>query len=179
MEEIKNALLDFFRLEAEAQTKDSIPDLEDYNNTVREMYSYTTRLLFEGLGVVLYDELQDEDYYEMYKDFPPNKPAILFKISHYKHAKYKDVWIGYSSINNPKAKTLSAAYFVIKEEGKYLIAKRYSYTEFYTDGAKMQWEPGQGYSDLTFESLGELITIERYLEPDDYDNSLELYNDNV
>lgn len=178
MKNVKEFLLGFLQAENDAINLERRPNLEAYNQAVRHMYSFTVKLLFEGLGIVLYHKPESESYYERVKNIPKNNPGQLFKLAHYQHDKWEDVWVGYvSSSTSREKKVLDIAYFIIPDNGNYLIARRYIYTDFDSDGLKMEWSPSEGYSELTFESLGKLVNTERYAEPDDVFDSIQLYNE--
>lgn len=178
MEEIKNFINDYLKKETETSEKLIKPDINNYNKTLEELHSMVIGEMFNRLGFISLSKPKDQNFYDRYKDFKPVNPRHLFKISQYKHVDYLDVWVAYTSGANPKerVKLLTHALFIIKEEGKFKIARNYIYSDKGGMSEELGWEGFSGYQDLTFESLGELIEVERYLKPLEFDNGLELYN---
>jgi hypothetical protein len=61
--------------------------------------------------------------------------------------------------------TIAAAFFIIEQENKLIIAQKYLYSNFTNDGFSFEWVVDDEQSNLTFESLGKLLGVKRYLEP--------------
>lgn len=177
--EVKSLFNDFLICEADARYKRLKPDMGAYNKAYEKMHSYTIAAMTGMLGIIRMKKLDSNDFYANYTNISPFNPRHLYKISHYNHNKYKDVYIAYVSQENPYMdyKGMSYAFFLIKEEEKYVIAKQYIYSNHSTDGFEYIWGPQHGYNDLTFDSLGEFISTVRYLEPIDDEDSMKMYHE--
>lgn len=182
MNDVKTFFEQFAFVEAETATLKRKPELEKYNTSVKSLYSFYVQLLYGSMGYMTIEELEDDDFYEIFEGNPPANPRHLFKISKYAHDKYGDVWIVYASTANPadaNFKILSDALFIIKEKDDFKIAKRWNYSNYESDGKYYQWEEGKGYPDISFETLTGPIEIKRYQEPAENLDGLKLYNDNI
>lgn len=177
MKEIKDFIDSFLSYEAIAYFKRLKPDLDAFNKAYDAMNACTVGALSGQMGLIRIDKLDPDDFYERYTNITPFNPRHLYKISHYKHKVFNNVWIAYTSTTNPRpaVKTLSYALFVIQEDGAFKIARDYVYSTNHGMNATKDWVGLQGLQALTFESLGALVAIERYLEPLEYGNSLNLY----
>ncbi len=181
MEKIKKFITDYFEKEAQAYIKLKKPDINAYNEALQELHSYVIIDMYGRLGLISLSKPKNDSFYERHKNRKPTSPRQLFKISHYKHNEHKKVWVCYTTVTNPDLEfpVLTHALFVIKIEGEFKVARSYIYSSYKSDGLTFDWSAGPGLQDLTFESLGELIEIERYLEPLDFDDSLKLYSDDI
>ncbi len=181
MNEVKEFIILFFKKEAEAYDKWLKPDIKVFNSTLKQMHSMVVGAMNGQMGMVELQNPESEDFYEDYADEDPTTPRHLFKISHYKHSVHNEAWVIYTSEVNPRMRfpVLSIAFFVIKEEGKFKVARNYIYSNQGGMSTEYGWEGSSGIQDLTFESLGELIAIERYLEPKDRRDALKLYNEDA
>jgi len=77
-------------------------------------------------------------------------------------------------------KSLTNAFFVIKEKGDFKIANTLLYSNYSSDGITYAWEDMGGIRDLNFKYLtkDKLVEIERIQEPVDYyDGHLNYYGD--
>ena len=177
MKQIKTFLNQFVEVEAQANYLRLKPNLNDYNSAYEKMNTFLVKLLEGQMGLLKLEKLESEQFYNDYKDSEPFNTRKVYKISHYKHEKYKDVWVAYTSEINPfdDFNLMSEALFIIKEEDNYRIAKQYIYTDYNTDGYEQSWESLQGYNDLTFSSLEDYINSERYEEPSDDEDSMKMY----
>ena len=179
MKEIKDFIDTFLNYEAIAFYKRLKPDLAAFNEAYDNMNGCTVGALSGQMGLIKKEKLDSPDFYENYKNIAPFNPRHLYKISHYKHEEFKDVWVVYTSATNPRpaVKLLSYALFVIKEHGDFKIARDYVYSDNHGMNLTFDWVGLQGLQALTFESLGELVGIERYVEPLEFQDSLKLYQE--
>jgi len=180
IEKVKSFMEDFFAAEAKVGTLIFKPNLEEYNEALTEMHTFTADFYFGRMGYVTEKELKNDSFYENAKNDPPQKPRFIFKISKYTHSAYGDIWVVYTSGRNPRRDPASMgyAYFVSEVEGKLLVVRDYIYSNYDSDGEYYQWEACKGYNDLTFDSLEGPSKIVRYIEPKDYCDGLEMYNEN-
>lgn len=175
---IKQFVEDFLAAEAasfDARTK--VKDLDIVNAAYKKMHSYTVEQLEGMLGQIYMDQLRDDSYYESTKNYSPSIPRHLLKISHYKHPEYNEVWVAYTSERTPDADfvTLSNAFFVIEQNGEFKVGSNLIYSNQRGMSTTFDWEWMSGLKDLHFETVGELIEVERYQEPFDVDDYLKLY----
>ncbi|GAA4272697.1 hypothetical protein U6A24_08080 [Aquimarina gracilis] len=177
MKEVQELIDNFSQDEALAYDAKKKPDYEFANQALRNMHQHTISALAGQMGLIYKTKNESDEYYEKKKNKPAYNPRHLFKISHYNHQKYGEVWIAYVSTVNPDPdiKLLSHAFFIVKEDGDLKIARIYIYSNQRGMSTTYDWEGLNGYQDLTFESLGELIEVNRILEPLDYQDSLKLY----
>ena len=108
-------------------------------------------------------------------------PRHLFKISQYKHEKYGDLWVAFvGPLNSDNTfKTLEDVFFIRQEGASLKLVQTACYSDFSSDGEYYQWEYERDRKDLTFEALGNPVTIERYHEPEDYNEGLEHYQQDI
>jgi hypothetical protein len=175
---IKQFIEDFLAAEATSfDTNSKVKDLDAVNTAYKKMHSYTVEQLEGMLGQIYMDQLRDDSYYESTKNDSPSIPRYLLKISHYKHPKYSDVWVAYTSESSPYEgfRTLSNAFFVIKQDGEFKVGSHLIYSNQRGMSTEFDWEWISGLKDLHFDTLGELIEVERYQEPFDVDDYMKLY----
>ena len=178
MDKVKEFIINFFIAESDLYTSSVIPDLELFNNKWDKLHTYVVDSLRGNMGLLRRKKLKTPDFYEYYKDEPPTNPRHLFKISHYESSTYGDVWVCYCSGTNPDIDfpILTHAFFMIREEKEFKVARKYILSDQGGMSTEYGWEEGPGLQDLTFESLGELQGVERYLEPKDRRGALKLYH---
>lgn len=181
MEEVKRFIEEFFKVEANTATLKRVPDLDNYNSSVRNLDAFLIESLKGAWGYQIIDELEEEDIYEMLEGIPDDIPRHLFKISQYSHEKYGDVWVSYVSIQNPDSehKVLNEIIVIIKEGKGLKIATKFGYSRYDSNGTNYEWKIEAGQRELTFESLEGPIKIERYQLPVDSFDGLKHYNDDV
>ena len=184
MEKIKPFLEAFISKETKMLLLKSNPDIEPYNTALSEYLSFLVRQLHGATGHLMKTEPDDEDIMEMLGDFEDPNPRQLFKISAYEHEKYGNVFVAFTSSENPTVRlmVLSDAIMIIEEEGELKIAKFLLYTNYTKrrdKDAPYRWDKMGGYTDLDFETLNGPVKIERYQEPSDWKDGPRLYNDNI
>ncbi len=172
MDKVKEFITDFFLSEAITRYNRTKPDIDKYNQSLSKMNNFLDPSLVGFMGVLEMNKLKDDSYYKKREYIKSMNHRHLFKISHYESSTYGDVWVCYCSGTNPDIDFpfLSVALFVIKEEGEYKVARNYLYSDQGGMSTEYRWEGFSGLQDLTFESLGELYGVERYLEPVDIDD---------
>ncbi|MDO6675255.1 hypothetical protein Q4517_06795 [Tenacibaculum sp. 1_MG-2023] len=177
MEQIKIFLDRFTQIEAQANYLRLKPNVKNYNNAYEQMNTFLIKELAGQMGLLKLEKLESEKFYNDYKDSEPFNTRKVYKISHYKHEKYKDVWVAYTSEINPfdDFNTMSESLFIIREGENYKIAKQYIYSSYSSDGNETSWEELQGDKCLTFSSLGGYVNSERYDEPLDDEESMKMY----
>ena len=178
MKEVKEFILKFFKKEASAYDKWLNPDFKLFNKVLEDLHLDVTLAMNGTLGMIPLLKPEKDEFYERYKDEPPTNPRHLFKISHYESSTYGDVWVCYCSGTNPRINSpiLTHAFFVIREEKEFKVARKYILSDQGGMSTEYWWEEGPGLHDLTFELLGELQGVERYLEPKDRRGALKLYH---
>ena len=181
MEEIKKFIISYFKAEATARFNSFKPNIKVFNDSLKELHTNVVSEMYGRLGMIELKKPESENFYKDYEWVDSYNPRHLFKISHYKHTVYGEVWVCYTSETNPNPRSpvLSIALFVIKEEGEFKVARNYIYSNQGGMSEEYGWEGFSGIQDLTFESLGDLIAIERYLEPKDRRDALKIYNEDA
>lgn len=177
MVEIKEFIGVFFKTEAELATRKRVPDLEAYNDSVE---SYND-LVIGQLNAARLEELQSARVYKIHEGSDPDQVRHLFKISQYSHVKYGDVWVCYASSQDPDEdhKILNEAVIIVKEGAELKVATKYGYSRQDTSEKSYKWEIEAGYRDLTFDSLGSPVAIERYQEPVESFDGLKHYKADI
>ena len=178
MDEVKEFITEFFKIEAKARYNRFCPDIEKYNISLDLLHSYVEASMVGHLGILRLIKKEDDSFYEGWEEMEEFMPRHLFKISHYESSTYGDVWVCYCSGTNPRINSpiLTHAFFVIREEKEFKVARKYILSDQGGMSTEYGWEEGPGLQDLTFESLGELQGVERYLEPKDRRGALKLYH---
>ncbi len=69
-------------------------------------------------------------------------------------------------------------FFANKREGGLKIFKSYRFTSDLDISEEILWIEGEGPNDINFENIGDYIRTERYLEPEDCDESMKEYERN-
>lgn len=175
MEEIKTFIEEFLRAEATAGDASVKPNLEDYNTKLAIMNSFCVEDLHNKFGMIPLTELEDDDFYEEWKDANPANPKNIFKISHYQDESYGDVYVVYVSPSNPNGRIFryGECVFVTKIGGESKIIKNYTFGD--SMRIKKKFETGLGVEDISFKTLKTPIAIERYLEPTHDKDAMEHY----
>jgi len=185
METIKEFIEKFCQVEAQVMLLKRKEDINPYNDKLKEYFTFYTEKLAGTTG-----------HHPKTKPDSPMKlkmmsagageilPRYLFKISEYSHEEYGKVYVAYLSAQNPSLTLLdlSFAYFIIEDGGEFKIAKIFLYSndsERADPNTPYAWRPRMGPENLTFESITGPVNIERYLEPEDWQDGLKIYNDNM
>lgn len=176
MEDIKTLIEDFVLAEMNAYEALEGDDLSHQHETCENMYSYTHGLKYK-LGIVKQEELYGSDIF-FGDDIPKieRRKRIIYKISQYSNSEGIKTWVAYVSTKNPMLEyhTLSHAFFIQMVHGTPKIVKTYDYSSYPSDGTKYEWSENEGLEGVTFESIGSVEKIDRYIEPSD-ERSKELY----
>jgi len=175
MENIKTFIEEF--LEAEAETTHSMrqPNLDQYNNALQKMNHYCVESLYNTFGLVPLQVLDDQEYYEKWSTKKYPNPRHLYKISRYEDKIYGSVYVAYVSEKNPDDEIFlyGVCIFVTEIKGGLKIIKKYSFGD--SMRIKDKFEAGVGLNDISFETLGKPVAIERYKEPKDDEDAMEHY----
>ena len=179
MSEVTAFIQDFFHSEEKAIFLRRFPNLEEYYRKLDQMNSFALSTLEGKFGLRKISEgYYDEEEYQEMAEMPPPIPRHLFKISHYKQAKYGDLWACYVSNSNPGRFSYFNTLFVAKVEGELKIVGKGSWggESDYDRGVK-NWHSGPGHDDddINIHQLGTPITIERYVDPKDCEFSMKDY----
>jgi hypothetical protein len=175
MKKVKQFIKEVFIKEAECWTKDELGDIDDFNQTVRELHSFAVDKVGKGFGVFERDELRHDENPITYT------PRHLYKLSAYNHPVYGNIWVAYASIKNPIGNNLESVithgFFlgIIEEEIK-IIGTMMIHKSQTSMGVK-GWK-GSIYNpkDLDIKKLGKFMGTERFHEPGNYDDfSLKEY----
>ena len=175
MEEIKNFIHEFLSAEALALDASTKPDLKDYNSKLVSMNNFCIKELYNKFGMIPLTELEDDDFYEEWKDAEPVKLRNIFKISRYKDDVYDDIYIGYISPSNPNGRVFryGECIFVTKIGVELKVVKNYTFGD--SMRIKKKFETGQGLENISFETLHNPIEIERYMPPTHDKDAMEHY----
>lgn len=178
MEEIKEFVEKFLKVEAEARYAFMKPNESEYQRLYDEIHSFTVPSLKETLSLIKdRSGLNHENFYKNYENFPTLASRYFYKLSHYENSKYGDLWIAYLSEENPDAdwKDLRHAFVITKEKKELKIAQIFLYIENEAT-EEGNWKSARGYKDISnINNLGEFIKTERYLKPEDEDETMNKY----
>lgn len=176
MENIKKFLNDFFEAEANALNATIRPDLDFARKEADIMYGYCIKELYNQMDVVPPLAPYTTAEYEDFKNFPPANKRQLFKISHYNNPKYTDLFIVYVSKIAPKSNRLKigSALFVATINDELKIVRSFF---FGGDSEVPVWNPSSGDREVSFDTAGKLIGIERILEPKNDPFSIQEYKE--
>ena len=179
IKEVKEFLEAFFQKELKARTAFLKPDNEKAESSVRELHKYCIEDCYNRLGVVTPVKVMSHSFYEDYAHFQGYTiPRHLYKISKYKNIKYGEFYLAYVSDFIPDEDwadiyRMQYCFLVAKVGQEYKVVGEASSDP----DDRSKWDYDFGDPDINFNSLGEFIETERYIEPiDDKDNpSLEKY----
>jgi|GEM_PF-6376156 len=174
MENVKKILSDFFEAESKALDATLKPNLNVARQEADKMYAYCIKELYDQMDVVPPLAPFTTAEYEDFKSFPPANKRQLFKISHYNNPKYTDLFIAYVSKIDPKPNRLKIgnALFVAPINDELKIVRSFF---FGGDNEVPVWNPSSGDRDVSFDTAGKLIEIERVQEPQNDPYSIEEY----
>ena len=180
MEEVKQFIEAFLKLENEVWTVRRTKDLDLTNSKFEELQSFAVGEMIHGLGLGKQNKLLPEMMYKVMASNPSPKQRILYKISAYKNKKYGDLWVAYLSMHNPLAKstndTYHTAYIISSIEGELKIVASMSVALADSDLRAVGWDKSvYNPFDIDINNLGEFISTERYVEPEDDGFSLKEY----
>lgn len=179
MEKIKKLIGEFLKSEAETIYLMRQPNIEAYNNSLQKMNDFCVESLYNKFGMIPLRELDDQEYYDKWskKKYPSKRH--IYKISHYKDAKYGDVYVVYISERNPDDEIFlyGECLFVANINNEFKIIKNYTFGDDMS--VKDKFQANQGLKDVSFETLEKPINIERYLEPLDDKDAMEHYLNNI
>ena len=180
METIKTFVENF--LQAEATASDALvkPNLEDYNQKLEIMNNFCVPELHNKFGMIPHTSLKSDDFYERWKNNPPVKPRIIYKISQYQDKNFGDVYVAYVSERNPNGMIFlyGECVFITAINKELKIVKSYVYGN---DGMKKKsrFESSTGLQELAFKTLKKPIAIERYLPPTHDKDGMEHYEKDI
>lgn len=169
MKEAKEFILKFFATEAECWTKRELGDVDKYNKSVQELYSMADESMNEAFGIILKSRLRAEE------NPVTHVSGYIFKIGEYKHKTFGKIWVAYTSYENPIASqdktSLTRAFIISEINGELKIVGAMSVALNQFNLKPTGWK-GSVYnpSDLDIDNLGEFVAVERYAEPENYDD---------
>lgn len=175
METIKTFVEHFLQAEATAGNALVKPNLEDYNQKLEIMNNFCVPELHNKFGMVHRTELWDEDFYEDWKDSPPQNPRNIYKISQYQDGNLGEVYVVYLSGKNPIAGIYryGQCVFVSNINDELKIIKSYTFGDRMK--IKKKFEAGMGLTAISFDTLQKPISIERYMPPSKDKDGMEHY----
>ena len=165
----------FFTAELNARNGSIRPDIVFFNNQLDVMNSYCITELHDSFGMIKQKYSESDDFYEDYKDSEYTHKRLLFKISKYNNKKYGELYLAYISMFSSIKQTykIFECLFIGKINNEYKIIRSFWFAK--GDGIIPSWNGGVGDHDINFETAGELVAIERYIEPADDEYSMEEY----
>tara|TARA_B110000211_G_C13924505_1_gene484297 strand:+ start:295 stop:834 length:540 start_codon:yes stop_codon:yes gene_type:complete len=175
MNEVKNIVIEFFNTELKARGFQFSENREKAQDEINHYYNFCIEDLHEMLGISFLreDELdEDEIEEEVYET-----PRYIFKISNYKNDIYGEIYIVYCSgfLSSPmfsEVLNMTDFYILGKIESQGWKVLKNGAIDF--DNPE-NWEDGHGPEDLSIKKLGQFISTERYLEPEDDDDEMKKY----
>ncbi|NOQ71751.1 MAG: hypothetical protein GQ574_07115 [Crocinitomix sp.] len=174
MEKVRRFIGQFLQTEADCWTKLDLNDLDDYNKSVTALYAMAITDLDEGFGILIEDELDQEEYQQKYM------AGHLFKLSSYKNSVYGNIWIAYASGKSPRRDPKKGGFWrgyvisTIDDQLKIIGLMSVALSEM--DMEPVGWDKSvYNPADLNINNFGEFIATERYDEPKDDGFSVQDY----
>ncbi|WP_196887661.1 hypothetical protein [Aureivirga sp. CE67] len=176
MNVIKEFLKSFFNAEAVAKDAMLIPDLKSLTDKVNILNEFCIKEL-DNAFVAKMDNLLPDGFYKRAMGSKKFQPRHLFKISHYINDKYGDLYLAYVSEPNTDSKydlEYFDCFFITKINNEYKIIRDF-FVHKDRDMGTINWNPHHGDRDIDFDTVGEYISSERYLEPSECEFSMKDY----
>lgn len=176
--DIHNFSAKFFQAELDARNAYIKPDVELALKKLDTFHSFSVEELHDKFGITK-NGIPDEDLYEDMEGVSYKQPRHLFKLSQYKNKKYGDLYLAFVSTFNPKPNVfmMFQCFFVANIDGKLKIINAPIFSE--GEGETPYWTKGQGRLDATFDTVGELVKVERFVEPSDDPYSIKEYTKEI
>jgi len=176
--EVKSFLDNFFQAEIDARNAAMKPDIEDANNKVDKLHSFVTQELQNSFGVIKSSTPLPDFIYKKFENSFISQARHLYKISEYKNPTYGSLYFSYVSNYNPPSTVfiLFQCFVVGRVDGQYKIIMTALVDK---DSNPPTWSVTGDEKEFSFDSPGELIKVERYLEPKDDSYSMEIYKKDV
>lgn len=161
MEKIKQFFEEFATYEAELESLKSLKDFGPYNQGVHKGNMFYVQPWLVNMPKSRQMRLDRTTPVKRY-------PRSLFKVSHYKHETYKDVWLCFCSDQDHsgrKGEYLTKILAVIETEEGFKIVATYTYSNYESDGHYYEWTIDHGSKSLNLDGLENPIEIVRYQVP--------------
>ncbi|MDI1257322.1 MAG: hypothetical protein PSV16_14605 [Flavobacterium sp.] len=180
MENIKTFLENFTKQEAETIYLFRQPNIEEFNKALQKMNEYSVDDLHNKFGMIPSTQLEEPEFYEQWSTKKYPNPRHIYKISQYKDDIYGDVYVAYLSVRNPIAEifTYGGCLFISRIDNELKIIKFYTFGDPMLIKKKFETSVG-GFGDISFKTLKSPVSVERYREPEDEDDSMEHYNKDI
>ncbi|WP_196887655.1 hypothetical protein [Aureivirga sp. CE67] len=178
MIDIINFLEVAFREEVTYEYAFRQPDKKALDEIVRSFNDRHCTLNFKNVIVKNRLSFNPDEYYEEGKDLPMSEPRKLLKLSHYTGSEYGDVYLAYTTMVNPLDDydlEFMDCFFIIKEGDQWKFAKNYYFGD--PMNYKDHWIEGPGENELTFETIGDFVETQRFIEPVDDDSKEDYWLD--
>ena len=173
MKKIHQFYLDFIAAELEASKKFILPDITDFNNSLKTMDSFLADPLKTRFGMKYKDKPKSADYYEEMQSEPPIQPRHLFRIDSIENTKVHHVYSAYVSIVNGEK-----AYFdclIARPKGdSFEIISLFTWG-IGRDGANKKHWYNSGGEEMKYADLKPVTETLRLLAPDDDEESMKMY----
>jgi hypothetical protein len=177
MDEVKQLMETFIRLEKEKHELFLHEKIDEHNNLVDEINNltqdpeppHTFNLASKiTLPLSMIERLVIDN-----TEIKIAKPRNLFKITEYENPEYGKLWACYVSVANPvtdEVKSIAFCFIVAKIENELKMISLF----FYDDMDDFMWKLGGGIR-LNYYELGKVVAVERLLSPLVDEWSLEEY----
>lgn len=181
MEKIINFLNNYFEEERKLHSFRKIPDLKTYNKQVHKLREYIHEEMYGDLGDVEQKLKAPDMFYPNKKSDPLIGGRILFKLTHYEHADFGELYVAYVSPAQARKEILALtdALFIVFVENKFCIAKRMVFSDYDSGDGKCDWIDAGGIEELNFEDKVSLIEIHQIKKPSEIHPGFEVYHLNI
>ena len=186
MTKIKEFLNAFIEAERIAIAARQTTELDEYNSKLQLMNTFLIDSLKNRFGMIPMTKLFDKDYYERVKDYPAPTKRHVYRIDEYKTNKNSTLHLCFVSEKTPDDwKEYHTLLIIQNHENNLTITSKFSYSDDETDNTK-RWYFGGGEKEymnilkgkylLNKNALGELVKVNRFLEPSQDEDSMVMYN---
>jgi hypothetical protein len=173
MKKIHQFYLDFITAELEASNKSVLPDITDFNNSLKTMDSFLADSLKTRFGMTYMEEPESADYYEEMKSEPPIQARHLFKIDSIENDNVHQVYSAYVSMVSGKKEYFHC--LVAKPKGDtFEVISRFTWG-IGRDGSNQNHWYFSGGEEMKYTDLKPVIETLRLLSPDDDEESMKMY----
>lgn len=174
MKDIQNFISKFFQAELDARNAYIKPDVAFALKQLEIFHSYSINLLHNKYGITK-NGIPDEDLYEAMEGVEYDQLRQLFKISQYKNKKHGNLYLAYASNVNPLPRIfrMFECFFIAKIGGEFKVIQTALFSS--GEGEIPYWSLGSGDEDISFDSAGQFVATERFLEPKNDPYSMEEY----
>lgn len=163
-----NRVLEFMKeaieLEYEAKNLLMLPDIHRFNESLKKWNEHTHSKIM-SFGVIKLKKPFDKEWYDRVKKKKPLPPRKLYKLEHYRHTKYRDLYLAYCNKGTCTfIDSICSILFIAEIDGKLRIINESGY-DWIEGEEEYKWD-GVFFNDFDMKKLGKPIEVCRILEPE-------------